>query len=176
MDIITYPLLDLNWTMFCESGPRHDLQQSFGKQNNDTTKNTPEWPSCQIRKIAGCACPGIPGAFSPPPRFSDPDRHRCTCVTHVPLCMPGSLTSGFLWSRWRGKRSRHSRRMCNPRFCVSGGRPIELKQLIDTSVSSIHASSTWVVNDLKACRLVHLNCYLKQLWLSRSKRYIIEIL
>ena len=57
------------------------------------------WASCHIRKIA-------------------------TCVTHVPWCMPGSLTSGFLWNRWRGKRSRHSRRMRNPRFCVSGKRPI----------------------------------------------------
>ena len=26
--------------------------------------------------------------------------------------------------RWRGKRSRHSRRMCNPQFYVSGKRPI----------------------------------------------------
>ena len=24
-----------------------------------------------------------------------------SCVTHVPWCMLGSLTSGFLWSRWR---------------------------------------------------------------------------
>ena len=40
--------------------------------------------------------------------FSDPDMHHSTCLTHVPWCMPGSLTSGFLCSRWRGKRSRHS--------------------------------------------------------------------
>ena len=46
-----------------------------------------------------------------------------TCVTHVPWCMPGSLTSDFLWSRWRGKRSRHSRRTHNPQFYVSGKRP-----------------------------------------------------
>ena len=39
------------------------------------------------------------------PRVSSPDMHHGTCVTHVPWCMPGSLTSGFLWSRWRGKRS-----------------------------------------------------------------------
>ena len=55
-------------------------------------------------------------------------RHRRlaipTCVTHVPWCMPGSLTSGFLWSRWQGKRSRHSRHMHNPLFCASGKRPI----------------------------------------------------
>ena len=66
--------------------------------------------------------PGMPGTFSPPPRVSDPDMHHGTCVMHVPWCMPGSLTSGFLWSRWRGKRSRHSRRMRNPQFYVSGKR------------------------------------------------------
>ena len=58
------------------------------------------------------------------PRISDPDMHHGTCVTHVPGCMPGSLTSGFLWSRWRGKRSRHSWRMRNPQFYVSGKRPM----------------------------------------------------
>ena len=69
--------------------------------------------------------PGMPGTFSPPPRFDDPDMHHDTCVTHVPWCMSGSLTSGFLWSRWRGKRSRHSRRMRNPLFCVSGKRSMD---------------------------------------------------
>ena len=62
--------------------------------------------------------------FYPPPRISDPDMHHGTCVTHVPWCMRRSLISGFLWSRWRGKRSRHSRRMRNPQFYVSGRRPI----------------------------------------------------
>ena len=66
------------------------------------------------------------GTFSPPPLVSDPDMHHGTCVTHVPWCMPGWLTSGFLWSRWRGKLSRQSRRMRNPQFCVSGKRPIGL--------------------------------------------------
>ena len=45
-------------------------------------------------------------------------------VSHVPGCMPGSLTSVFLWSRWRGQRSWHSRPMCNPQFYVSGKRPM----------------------------------------------------
>ena len=45
--------------------------------------------------------------------------HHSTCVTHVPWCMSGSLTrSGG------GKRSRHSWRMRNPQFYVSGKRPI----------------------------------------------------
>ena len=34
------------------------------------------------------------------------------------------LTSGFLWSRRRGKHSRHSRGMRNPQFYVSGKRPM----------------------------------------------------
>ena len=54
---------------------------------------------------------GMPGTFSSPPRVSDPDRHHGTCVTPVPWCMPESLTGGLLRSRWRGKRSRHSRRL-----------------------------------------------------------------
>ena len=66
----------------------------------------------------------MPGTISPTPRVSNPDMHHGTCVTHVPWCMPGSLTCGFLWSRLRGKRSRHSRRMRNPQFYVSGKRPI----------------------------------------------------
>ena len=54
-------------------------------------------------------------------------------MTHVSWYMPGLLTRGFLWSRWRekfptvmnvgianprwrGKCSRHFRRMCNPQL------------------------------------------------------------
>ena len=36
----------------------------------------------------------------------------------------GIPTSGLFWSQWRGKRPQHSRRMRNPRFYVSGKRPI----------------------------------------------------
>ena len=61
------------------------------------------WASCQIRKIAGAHAPGMPGTFSLSPHVSDPDMHYGTCVTHVPGCMPGSLTSGFLRNRRQGK-------------------------------------------------------------------------
>ena len=61
------------------------------------------WASCQIREIAGAHAPGMPRTFSPPPRVRDPDMHHGTCVTHVPWCMQGSLTSGYLWNRRRGK-------------------------------------------------------------------------
>ena len=74
------------------------LQVHYSKRNYHTT-----WASCQIRKIAGAHAPGMPGTFSPSPQVSDPDMHPGTCVTHVPWCMPGSLTIGFLWHRRRGK-------------------------------------------------------------------------
>ena len=74
-------------------------------------------------KLRVVHAPGMPGKLSPPPWVSHPDLQNGTCVTHVLGCMPGSLTSGFLWSRWRGKRSRHSRRMRNKHFYVSGKRP-----------------------------------------------------
>ena len=72
--------------------------------------------SYQIRKIAGCTCAGNV--------FSDPDMSHGTCVTHVPWCMTWLLTSGFLWSRRWEKRSRHSQRMRNLQFFVSGKRLI----------------------------------------------------
>ena len=82
-------------------------------------------PLARYVKFRVAHTPGMPGVFSPPPQVSDLDMHHGTCVTHVPWCMPGSLTSGFLWSRWQGKCSRHSRRMRNPQFYVSGKRPME---------------------------------------------------
>ena len=94
-----------------------------------------EWPSCQIRKIAGCACAGNAGNVFSPRLGSCPDMHHGTGVTHIPWCMSELLTSGFLWSRWRGKRSRHSRRMRNPQFCVSGMRPI-LSKVTNTGTGS----------------------------------------
>ena len=69
--------------------------------------------------------PGMPGTFYPPSRVSDPDMHHGTCVTHVPWCMPVSLTSGFFWSRWRGKCCRRYRLMRNQQFYISGKRPME---------------------------------------------------
>ena len=74
-------------------------------------------PLARCVKLLVAHAPGMPGIFLPPPRVCDPD------MTHVPWCMLGSLTRGFLWSRWRGKRSHHSRRMRKPQFYVSRKRP-----------------------------------------------------
>ena len=76
-------------------------------------------PLARYVKLRVAHAPGMPGTFSPSPRVYDPDMHHCTCVMHVPWVTPGSLTSGLLWSRWRGKRSRYSWR-----YYVSDKRPI----------------------------------------------------
>ena len=57
-------------------------------------------PLTRYIKLRVAHGPGMPGTFFSPPRVSDPDMHHGTCVAHVAWCMPGSLTSGFLWSRW----------------------------------------------------------------------------
>ena len=75
-------------------------------------------------KVRVAHAPGMPGTFSPPLRVSDSDMHHGTRVTHVSLCMPGSLNSGFLLIRWRGKHSQHFRRMRSTQFYVSGKRPM----------------------------------------------------
>ena len=99
----------------------HFLIVSVSSQNSISMSHG---PLARYVKLWVAHAPGMPGTFPPPPRFSDPDMHHDTCVTHVSWCMPGSLTSDFLWSRWRGKRCRHSRRMRKPQFYVSAKRPI----------------------------------------------------
>ena len=66
------------------------------------------WASCQMRKITGCACAGNAGNVFPATAGL---RSR-----HAPRHVRHARTSGFLWSRWRGKRFRHSRRMRNLYF------------------------------------------------------------
>ena len=85
-------------------------------------------PLARYVKLRVAHAPGTPGTFSSLPRVSDPNMHHITCVKQEPWCMPGSLTSGFLWSGRRGKCSRLSRRMRNQhvhaQFYVSDKRPI----------------------------------------------------
>ena len=80
-------------------------------------------PLTRYVKLRLAHAPRMPRTLSPPPRLSDPDMHHCTCVMYVLWCIPGSLTSGFLWSRWL---TWYSRQMCNPQCYVSGKRPITI--------------------------------------------------
>ena len=66
------------------------------------------------------------GTFSPPLRVSDPNMQHGTCVTHVPWCMPGSQSNGFLWRRLRGKRFRHSRACVIHTFAYLARSPLDI--------------------------------------------------
>ena len=89
-------------------------------------------------KLRVVHAPRMPRTLFPPPRVSDPDIHHGTCATHVPWCMLGSLTRGFLRSRWRGKRSRHSWGMRNPQFYASGKRPMVTESPTETGARDWH--------------------------------------
>ena len=90
--------------------------------------DTPHGPLTRNVKLRVAHAPGMPGTFSSPARISDLGMHHGTCVTHVPWCMPGLLTRGFPWSRWRGKRSRYPQRIRNLQFYVSEKRSMKTKQ------------------------------------------------
>ena len=90
------------------------------------------WTSYQIRKIARCACSGNAGNVfsrhwlqreSPVSDRQHASRHvrHARAVMHVRIANP----------RWRGKRSRHSRRMRNPQFYVSGTRPMLISRQVN---------------------------------------------
>ena len=75
------------------------------------------------------------------------DMHQGTCVKHMLWCMLGSLTSGFLWSRWREKRSRPSRRMRKTQFYVYGKRPIRHSPKLNQFKSQSSMTLRWRHND-----------------------------
>ena len=108
----------------------------------------------------------------------------------MPWCMPGSLTRGFLWNRWRAKRSRHSRRMRNPQFYVSGKRPMLCCQVVWCPVTfnpltlgvKATTSNLMVLGEsgqMPPSVFSHINviCYLKRLhhlpsWMIVKQMYI----
>ena len=87
------------------------------------------WASRYV-KLRIVHAPGMPGTFSPPltskETASTRSRHAprhvrdARAVMHVGIANP----------RWWGKRSRHSRHMRNPKFYLSGKRPMQLRYLV----------------------------------------------
>ena len=81
--------------LLCKLGcEREGVNQGRNEANHECI----DWqgPLTRYAKLRVAHAPGMTGKFSPPPRVSDPDMHHDTCVTRVPWCMPGLLTSGFL--------------------------------------------------------------------------------
>ena len=90
------------------------------------------WAPHQIRKIASCACAGMPGAFSPRRGFAIP-----TCITardtravmHAGIVNQPSPLKSVVGKTFR--------RMRNPQFNLSGKRPISIQH---SFVSSKYAA------------------------------------
>ena len=109
------------------SATKTDTVHMILRTESQGLKGTNLWPwaSYKIRKIANWACARNAGNVFPPPTskkplLSDPGMHHGTCVTQVPWCMLGIGNP-----RWRGKLSRHSRRMRNTQLYVFGKRSIQ---------------------------------------------------
>ena len=111
-------------------------------------------PLARYVKLQVAHAPGMLGTFSPPLGASYPDMHHGTCVTHVPWCMPGSLTSGFFEVGGREKRSRHSRRMRNPQFCLSGKRPMGFIIRVPTCWQHNIVLGVWLTASINPRRVV----------------------
>ena len=136
-------------------------------------------PLARYARLRVAHAPGMPGTFSPSSQVSDPDMHHGTCVTHVPWCMPGSLTSGFLWNRRRGETFPAFPAHAHPQFYVSGKRPMADKTTIciiyiwDEIATNLIANHqckvgshpmivSWHTQPLKRklCYIISSSCYL----------------
>ena len=97
----------------------------FHRADLNYCPETPTWASYQIRKIAGCALERFPRhRLQRKPLVSDPGIYHDTYVTRALVHV------GIANRLWQEKRFRHSRRMRNPQFCVSGKRPIDRHILV----------------------------------------------
>ena len=98
--------------MFCPSGDTHVGE--FWRQ----------WASYRRSKLRVAHTLAMPVTFSPSltsnETASKRSRHAPRHVRHARAVMHVGIAN----PRWPGKRSRHSRRMRNPQFCVSCKRPI----------------------------------------------------
>ena len=110
-------------------------------------------PLTRYVKLRFAHAPGIPETFSP--RVSDPGMHHGTCVTHVPRCMPGSLTSGFHLISVAGKTFPAFPSHAQPAICVSGKRPMH--KLCNYWNIPDNQDSSMVYNALAPCVVMPSN-------------------
>ena len=76
-------------------------------------------------KLRFAHAPGMPGTISPPPTSKETASQRSRHAPRHVRDARAVMHFGIANPRWRGKHSRHSRRMRNSQFCVPGKRPID---------------------------------------------------
>ena len=77
-------------------------------------------PLTRYVKLRIAHAPGMPATFSPPSTSKESASKRSRHMRHARAVMHVGIAN----PRWRGNGSRHSRRMRNPQFYVSGKRPM----------------------------------------------------
>ena len=110
---------------------------------------------------------GMPGTFSPPPTSKESASHRSQHASRYVRDARTVIHAGIAYPRCRGKRSLHSRRMCNRQFYVSGKGPMihwikQDKTELSTQVKIVmDLVFYWYVN-LAASLFSHIysNCYI----------------
>ena len=88
------------------------------------TRTLGQRASCQIRKIVGCACTGNAGSVFPA-TVGKRSRHASRHVRDARAEMHAGVANWRFPLSSREKHSRHSWRMRNPQFYVSGKKSIE---------------------------------------------------
>ena len=76
-------------------------------------------PRTRYVKLRVVHAPGMPGKFSPPPISKETASYRSRHASRHVRDARAGMYVGIANPWWRGKRSRHSRRMRNPQFYVS---------------------------------------------------------
>ena len=104
----------LTLTFYTPQSPVHSFKES---RDMGLLPNT--W-NCVLGMRRECREPFFPTNVGKRSRHASRHVRHARAVIHA-----RSLTSGFLWSRWQGKRSPHSRHMRNPKFYVSDKRPMD---------------------------------------------------
>ena len=140
-------------------------------------------PLTRYGKLRIAHAPVMPGTFSPPPTSkktaSWQSRHALRHVRHARAVMHVAIAS----PRWCGKRSRYSRRMCNPQFSISGKRPItnwccetQSKYHITTSQTNISIPPLTVFEIIGQECLISLTPEVGNLSLSSVRHFLFQIL
>ena len=81
------------------------------------------WVAVYVKLLVALG-PGMAGTFFPATDLKEITRSRSRHASRHVRHARAALHVGIANPRWRGRRSRHSRRMPNPQFYVSGERPV----------------------------------------------------
>ena len=77
-------------------------------------------------KLQVAHMPGMPATYSPPPTSKETANQRSQHASRHVRDARTVMHVGITKQRWRGKSSRHSRRMHNPQYHVSGKRSMHI--------------------------------------------------